>query len=52
MSYLKAVVGGLIAGLTSLQVALDGGVTVAEGVAATVAALVAFGAVWAVPNAD
>lgn len=47
----KAIAGGLVAGLTSLQAALDdGGVTAQEWVAAGIAALVGLGVVWAVPN--
>ena len=49
--YLKALVGALVAGLTSLQAALDnGGITAQEGVTAGIATLVALGVVWAVPN--
>jgi phage tail tape-measure protein len=50
--YLKAIVGAAIAGLTSVQASLEGGLTAGEYVTAAVALLVAFGAVWAVPNAD
>jgi hypothetical protein len=50
MRYAKAIVAALIAGLTSLQASLDGGLTAAEGIGAGLAALVALGAVWAVPN--
>jgi hypothetical protein len=47
----KAIAGGLVAGLTSLQTALDdGGVTAVEWVSAGIAALVGLGIVWAVPN--
>jgi hypothetical protein len=47
----KAIAGGLVAGLTSLQTALDdGGVTATEWVSAGIAALVGLGVVWAVPN--
>jgi hypothetical protein len=50
MRYAKAIVGALVAGLTSLQASFDGGLTAAEGVAAALAALIALGAVWAIPN--
>lgn len=50
-AYLKAIVGAVVAGLTALQAALDdGGITAQEGVTAAIAALVALGAVWIVPN--
>jgi hypothetical protein len=49
--YAKAIVGAAVAGLTSLQAALDdGGITAQEGVTAAIATLVALGLVWAVPN--
>jgi hypothetical protein len=49
--YLKAITGAVVAGLTSLQAALDdGGITAQEGVTAAIATLVALGLVWAVPN--
>ena len=51
--YAKAIVGALVAGLTSLQAALDdGGITAQEGVGAAIATLVALGVVWAVPNKE
>lgn len=51
--YAKALVGAVVAGLTSLQAALDdGGITAQEGIGAAVATLVALGVVWAVPNAE
>lgn len=50
MFMLKAIVGSALAGLTSLQVAADGGVTFQEWVQAGIAALVALGVIWAVPN--
>lgn len=50
--YAKAIVGALVAGLTALPPALDGGVTAAEWVVAAVGFLVALGTVWAVPNAS
>jgi len=50
-SYLKAIAGALIAGLTSLQAALDdGGIDAQEGITAGIATLVALGVIWAVPN--
>lgn len=52
MSYLKAVVGAVVAALTALQAALDnGGISAQEAIGAGIAALVAFSVVWAVPNA-
>lgn len=51
MKYAKAIVGALIAGLSSLQASFDGGVTAQEWTACAVAALAALAAVWAVPNA-
>jgi hypothetical protein len=50
--YLKAITGAVIAGLTSLQASLEGGLTAAESITAAIAALVALGAVWAIPNSD
>lgn len=51
MKYAKAIVGAVVAGLTSLQAALDdGGITAQEGVAAAIATLGALGLVWAIPN--
>lgn len=50
-NYLKAIVGAVVAGLTALQAALDDdGITAQEGIGAAIAALVALGVVWAVPN--
>lgn len=50
-AYAKALIGALVAGLTALGTALaDGELTAAEGVGCIVAALVALGAVYAVPN--
>jgi hypothetical protein len=50
-SYLKAITGAVIAGLTSLQAALnEGGIDAQEAVTAGIAALVALGVIWAVPN--
>ena len=52
-SYLKAIVGALVAGLGSLYTALtDGGVSAQEWVAVAIATLVALGTVWGVPNLD
>lgn len=54
-SYLKAIVGALIAGLGSLYQALDGSpatVTAQEWVAVAIATLAALGVVWGVPNLD
>lgn len=49
--YLKAIVAAAIAGLTSVTTALaDDSVSSLEGVTAALAVLVAFSAVWAVPN--
>lgn len=51
MKYAKAVVGALVAGLSALLPGLeDGALSGPEWVTAAVAALVALGAVWAVPN--
>lgn len=52
LKYAKAIVGAIITGLGSLQIALDGGVTTQEWVGVALATLVALGAVWAVPNAE
>ena len=50
-TYAKAIVGAATAGLGSLVTALvDNSVTLAEGAAALLAALVAFGAVYGVRN--
>lgn len=52
-SYLKAVVGALIAGLGSLYQALDNEtVTAQEWVAVAIATLAALGVVWGTPNLD
>ena len=51
LKYAKAFVGAAVAGLGSLQIALDGGITAQEWVGVAIATLVALGAVWAVPNA-
>lgn len=49
--YAKAVTGALVAGLTTLGMALvDDAVTPGEWVGVAIAALGALGAVWAVPN--
>ena len=51
MRIAKAIAGALVAGLTSLHAALDdGGIVPQEWLAAVIAALVALGVVWAVPN--
>ena len=51
MHIAKAIVGALIAGLTSIVTALDDGdITNQEWVTAVIAAAVALGVVWAVPN--
>lgn len=53
MRYAKAAVGALIAGLGVLGTALtDNAITPAEGIGAAVAALIALGAVWSVPNRE
>lgn len=50
---LKAVYGGVAAGLGSLYLALgSGGVTAQEWVAVAIAALGTSGVVWGVPNKD
>jgi len=50
--YLKAIVAGLIAGLSSIVTALgDNTISTQEWVTAAIAFLVALSAVWAVPNA-
>jgi hypothetical protein len=48
--YAKAIVGAMVAGLTALLPALDGGVTAAEWTVAVIGFLTALGLVWAVPN--
>lgn len=51
-TYAKALVGALVAGLSVLQQGLDAdGISAQEWMAAAIAALVALGAIWAVPNA-
>ena len=52
--YLKALTGALIAGLASLQQALDGdnNVTAQEWTGVTIAVLSGLALVWAVPNKD
>ena len=50
-TYLKATVGGVIAGLGSISVALvDNSIVAAEWVGAAIVALTAFSAVWGTPN--
>lgn len=48
--YAKSIVGALVAGLSSLQAAMGDGLTAQEGIGAAIAALLALGVVWAVPN--
>lgn len=49
--YAKAITGALVAGLTAIGTALtDNAVTPGEWVTVALAAVAAFGAVWAVPN--
>jgi hypothetical protein len=48
--YAKAIVAGLIAGLTALAPALDGGVSGKEWIAIALATLAGLGVVYAVPN--
>lgn len=50
-TYAKAIVGALVAGLASLQAAVDDGLTAKEAIGAGIALLLALGVVWAVPNA-
>jgi hypothetical protein len=50
MSILKAITGGLLAGLASLQAALPDGVTQSEALGVAIAALLGLGIVYAVPN--
>ena len=53
MRYAKAIVGAVVAGLTSLHGSLDNDtITTREGVAAAIAVLVALGVIWAVPNRE
>lgn len=50
-AYLKAIFGGVAAGLTAYGTALaDGGVTSAEWVGVLLAAVATAGAVWGVKN--
>jgi len=47
----KAIVGGVVAGLSATSVALgDGIVTPVEGIAVTLAVIAGTGVTWAVPN--
>jgi len=49
--YAKAIVGGIVAGLSAASVALsDGTVTPVEGIAITLAVIAGTGITWAVPN--
>lgn len=48
--YAKAIVGAAVAGLSSLQAAMNDGLTAQEGIGAAIATLLALGVVWAVPN--
>lgn len=51
LSYLKAITGAVVTGLGTLQVAYaDNAVSNQEWVGIAIATLVAFGAVWGVPN--
>lgn len=51
--YAKAIVGAVVAGLTSLAAAMDStGITGAEWVGIAVTTLATFGAVFQTPNAD
>jgi hypothetical protein len=50
VKYAKAIVGALVAGLSSLQASFDGGVTPQEWTAVALATLSALVVVWAVPN--
>jgi hypothetical protein len=51
LTYAKAIIAALVAGLSSVAVALeDGHITAQEGVTAAIATLVALGAVAAIPN--
>lgn len=51
--YAKAIVGAVVAGLTSLEAALDdSGITAQEGIKAAIATAVALSLVWAIPNAE
>jgi len=49
--YAKAIVGGIVAGLSAASVALgDGTVTPVEGIAIALAVIAGTGITWAVPN--
>lgn len=51
LGYLKALTGAVVTGLGTLQVAYaDNLVTTQEWIGVAIATLVAFAAVWAVPN--
>lgn len=50
LSIAKALVGGALAGLASLQAALPDGVTQSEGIGVAIATLLGLGLVYAVPN--
>lgn len=51
MKYLKAITGAVVTGLGTLQVAyVDNAVTNQEWIGISIATLVAFAAVWGVPN--
>ena len=52
-TYIKAILAFAIAGVGALATAaVDGGVTLGEGLSAAAAALVALGGVYQIPNAD
>jgi hypothetical protein len=51
-TYLKAIVGGLVSGLTSLQIALPDGVSSYEWISVALAVLAGAGLVYAVPNKE
>ena len=50
--YAKAIVGALVAGASFAIPVVDDGLVASEVLGILVAALVAFTAVWGVPNAD
>lgn len=53
LAYAKATTAAVIAALTALGTGLaDGGMSPAEWVAVALGAVVAFGAVWGVPNRE
>lgn len=53
LEYAKAITAAVVAALTALGAGLaDGSMMPAEWVAVALGAVVAFGAVWRVPNAD